>query len=123
MAGGSLVTPGDFLKCLALGADAVIIGTVAALAMLHTQVTKAVPWEPPTEIIYSGAKKEARYDYNLGAKHLHYFFQSCVEEMKLAARSLGKQDLREINPGDLVALNPDYAEMAGVAYLGNRKTT
>jgi glutamate synthase domain-containing protein 2 len=116
---GGLVTPGQMLKCLALGADAVTIGTVACLAISHTQVTKATPWEPPTEIIYYAAKKANNYDPELGAKHLANYFASCLEEMKLAARSLGKTDLREINKNDLVALDPIYAEMAGVSLASN----
>jgi glutamate synthase domain-containing protein 2 len=115
--GGGLFTPGDFLKCLALGADAVIVGTIAALVMSHTQVTKVTPWEPPTQIIYYGAKKAAKYDPDLGAQHLHYFYQSCLREMQQAARALGKRDLRQINKSDLVALDPEYAKMAGVEYL------
>jgi glutamate synthase domain-containing protein 2 len=112
--GGGLATPGEFLKCLALGANAVIIGTVACLVMSHTQITKATPWEPPTQVIYYGAKKETVYDPNLGARHLANFFTSCIEEMKLAARTMGKTDLREINKNDLVALDPMYAKMAGI---------
>jgi glutamate synthase domain-containing protein 2 len=115
--GGGLVTPGDFLKCLALGADAVILGTVACLAMSHTQVIKTIPWEPPTELIYYGAKKAAHFNPDLGAKHLSNFFQSCLEEMKLAARTLGKTSLREITRDDLVALDPLYADIAGVPYI------
>lgn len=47
------------------------------------------------------------------------FFGSCLEEMKQAARSLGKTDLRMINKHNPVALDPMYAEMAGVTYAGN----
>lgn len=112
--GGGLVTPGDYLKCMALGVDAVIIGTVACLAISHTQVAKALPFEPPTEIIYYEAKKAARYNPVLGAKHLANYLQSCLEEMKQVARSLGKSDLREIGKQDLVALDKLYGEMAGV---------
>jgi methylamine---glutamate N-methyltransferase subunit C len=117
LVGGGLFTPGDFLKCLALGADAVYFGTIAALVMSHTQVTKATPWEPPTGIIYYGAKEKQEYDPDLGAKHLYNFFESCIQEMQQAARSLGKQDLRDINKNDLVALDPEYARMAGVQYM------
>ena len=114
--GGGLATPGDFLKCLALGADAVIIGTIPCLVMSHTQVTKATPWEPPTQVIYYAAKKADNYDPELGAKQLANYFASCLDEMKLAARTLGKADLREINKSDLVALDPLYAEIAGIPY-------
>ena len=116
--GGGLATPGDFLKCLALGADAVYIGTLAALVMSHTQVTKATPWEPPTGILYYDAKEAKKYNPDLGAKHLHNYYESCFLELKQVARALGKNDLQDINKSDLVALDPDYAEMAGIPYMG-----
>ncbi|HBF35811.1 MAG TPA: FMN-binding glutamate synthase family protein [Firmicutes bacterium] len=117
LVGGGLFTPGDFLKCLALGADAVYFGTITALVMSHTQVTKATPWEPPTGIIYFGAKEEQKYNPDLGAKHIYNFFESCIQEMQQVARALGKPDLRDINKSDLVSLDPEYARMAGVQYL------
>jgi glutamate synthase domain-containing protein 2 len=112
--GGGLYTPGEFLKSLALGADAIIIGTIACLAMSHTQVTKSTPWEPPTGLIYYKGKAAKKFDYNLGAKHLNHYLKSCVLEMQQAAWTMGKQSLAEINKTDLVALEPLYAEMAGI---------
>lgn len=50
--GGGFFSPGDCLKALALGADAVYMATAPLWAMTHTQVTKAVPFEPPTQLIY-----------------------------------------------------------------------
>jgi methylamine---glutamate N-methyltransferase subunit C len=115
--GGGLYGPGDFLKCLALGADAVIIGTVAALAMSHSQVTKALPWEPPTGIIYHLGKEEYKYQPELGSVNLANFMKSCVLEMEETVRTLGKKTLREIKRSDLVALDPGYAAIAGIDYL------
>ena len=116
--GGGLFTPGDFLKCLALGADAVIIGTIAALAMSNVQVNKTTPWEPPTELLlYDGSKKE-EYDEDQGAINLSNFFHSCVREMTILARALGKKDLQELNREDLVALDRQYAGFTGVQYWG-----
>jgi methylamine---glutamate N-methyltransferase subunit C len=112
--GGGLSTPGDFLKCIALGADAVVIGTIASLAMSHTQVLKTIPWEPPTGLIFYGGKAEKKYDPNLGAKHLNYYLRSCVNEMQEVARVLGKKSLNGIGKSDLVVLDPLYAEMTGV---------
>ena len=40
IAAGGLKTPGDFLKAMALGADAVYIGSIAVFAAIHTQVAK-----------------------------------------------------------------------------------
>lgn len=121
MIGGGLVTPGDFAKCLALGADAVLIGTITAMIQAHTQVTKAVPWEPPTGLLYNDAKEKTKYNPDLGAKHIHYFLHSCVAEMKLLARTLGKSSLRQLDCSDLMALDPLYAQIAGIEYVGGRR--
>lgn len=115
--GGGLVTPGDFAKCLALGANAVLIGTITALVMSHTQVTKAIPWEPPTGLIYNDGKGKKKYNPDLGAKHLFNYLQSCVLEMQTLARTLGKTGLDKFDRSDLVALDPTYAEIAGIEYL------
>jgi len=53
---GGLATPGDFLKAVALGADAVYIGSIALFAMAHTQVLKAFPWEPPPDVVFFKGK-------------------------------------------------------------------
>lgn len=112
--GGGLFTPGDFLKCLALGADAVIVGTIAALTMSNVQLLKSTPWEPPTGILYRDGKEADQYDPEQGAINLNYYFQSCVAEMEAIARSMGKNSLKDIGRDDLVALDPLYAEAARV---------
>lgn len=115
--GGGLSTPGDFLKCLALGADAVIIGTIAALTMVHTQVIKAIPWEPPTELLYFDGKSAKKYDPVMGGEHLSNYLLNCVEEMKEVARTLGKDSLSQINKSDLVAVDRLYSKITGISYM------
>jgi glutamate synthase domain-containing protein 2 len=123
VAGGGLATPGDFAKCLALGADAVLVGTITALGMSNTQVTKDIPWEPPTESIYNDGNAKHKYDPDLGAKNLSNYFQSCVREMQFLARSLGKTGLRELDRGDLVALDSLYAQIAEINYFTGHSPT
>ncbi|TCL72408.1 glutamate synthase-like protein [Hydrogenispora ethanolica] len=112
--GGGLAKPGDFAKCLALGADAVLVGTITALSMSHTQTAKAVPWEPPTGLLYNDGKEKDKYDFDMGAQHLYHYFQSCVREMQLLARTAGKSRLGDLTQSDLVALDPLYARIAGI---------
>lgn len=119
--GGGLFTPGDFLKCLALGADAVIIGTIAALTLVHTQVTQTMPFEPPTELLYFDGKKTKEFDFELGAKNLSNYLLSCIKEMKDLTRALGKRSFKEIGKADLIALDQTYAKMAGVSDITNEK--
>ncbi len=119
--GGGLFTPGDFLKCLALGADAIIVGTVAALTMSNIQVLKSVPWEPPTGILYRGGKEADQYDSDQGANNLNNYFQSCVAEMEAIARTMGKSSFKDIGCDDLVALDPLYAEASKIEYLNQSR--
>ncbi|WP_369414656.1 FMN-binding glutamate synthase family protein [Collibacillus ludicampi] len=112
--GGGLFTPGHFLKALALGADAVYLGTSVLFAMTHTQVTKTIPWEPPTQLVfYSGSHKE-KFDPARASLYLSNFLNSCMEEIKIAVRALGKSSIKEVNKSDLVALDDLTAKVTGV---------
>ncbi|GED15536.1 FMN-binding glutamate synthase family protein [Aneurinibacillus migulanus] len=103
--GGGFFNPGECLKALALGADAVFMGTALIWAMTHSQVTKAVPWEPPTQLVFYPGNMTDEFDEEEAAKYLENFFTSCVEEMKVAIRALGKNSWRQVNKDDLVALD------------------
>lgn len=114
LVGGGFSSPGECLKALALGADGVYMGTSLLWAMTHDQVTKAVPWEPPTQLTnYSGSLAD-QFDENKAAEHLHNFLNSFVEEMKLGIRALGKTSLREVNRTDLIALDEWTSKVTGI---------
>lgn len=115
---GGLKTPGDFLKALTLGAKAVYIGSIALVAMLQAQSTKATPSEPTPQLaLYSGRLKE---DFNIGegVRTLTHFLKSCDEEMKLAMLAMGKRKMDELKLEDIVSVDKDLAEALGVAYAG-----
>lgn len=118
---GGLKTPGDYLKALALGADAVAIGSMALFAVTHTQVLEALPFEPPIQVIYQNGRYKDKFDVEKGARHLANYLVSCTEEMKEAARALGKTRLSQVSKDDLFALDAKTAEIAGVPYGGGRR--
>ena len=105
LVGGGFNTPGDCLKAIALGADAVYMGTAFLWAMSHDQVAKTIPWEPPTHLIFYSGKMKEKFDEEKAASYLENFIKSYVEEMKEAIRSLGKNSIQDINSDDLVALD------------------
>lgn len=118
---GGLSTPGHFLKAIALGADAVYIGTIALVAALQSQMAKALPKYPPTQIaIYSGKLKE-ELDIDEAAEHLFNFLKSCNEELKAAVQVVGKHDIHELNRDDLVTVDKDLAQFMGIRYAGSHR--
>lgn len=111
---GGLNNPGDYLKCLALGADAVYLGSTALFATIHAQVTKTLPWEPPTQLVFHEGKFVRQFEPKAGARSLANFLRASAEEMATGARALGKRSLQEVDRHDLFALDPETAHLTGV---------
>lgn len=118
---GGMTTPGHFLKALALGADAVYIGTIALMAAMHTQITKTLPQAPPSQMALYSGKMNDKLDIDLAAKHLAKFLKSCTVEMQLAVQALGKQAFKDLDRSDLVGVDRDLAEFASIRYAGSRR--
>lgn len=109
LAAGGLVTPGQMLKALALGADALYIGTAAIMALIGDQMTKSMPFEPPTDLVVYTGKLTDRLDVDKSAQNLFFFLNACVREMELVAMTTGKTALADIDQNDLVCLDPFLA--------------
>lgn len=116
IAAGQLSTPGHFLKALALGADAVAIGTVAIVALLAEQMKKAMPLEPPYDLVMHSANHRwnSALDVERGARHLANYLHSCMGEIAYVVQSLGKSAVRDVAREDLVALDPLVGDLCGV---------
>jgi len=111
---GKIITPGDILKVLALGANAVYIGTAALFATAHTQVLKAMPFEPPTALAWNIGRYSRRFNSKKGASNLYLFLKSCTLEMRMSLSAMGKASIKELAKTDLVAVDPFVAEITGV---------
>lgn len=114
LSGGGYTTPGECLKAIALGADGIFMGTAMLWAMTHDQVTKAIPWEPPTMLTnYPGTLKE-KFNSDEATHYLTNFFLSFVDEMEIAILAMGKTSLQEVSVKDLVALDEMTSNVTGV---------
>lgn len=114
IAAGKMRTPGDVLKALALGADAVYMGTVLLFALSHTQVLKALPFEPPTQLLWYDGKYQHKFNVTEGAKSLGNFLKSCHEEIAQGVRALGKTSIKQLDKEDLFTLDELTAKGVGV---------
>ena len=116
IAAGQLRTPGECLKALALGADAVYVGTGAMVALIADQAARALPGAPPSQLFLQSApgRLRRRLDVPRATRNVANYLQSLTAEMALVAQALGRSALREVGPEDLVALDRDVAELCGV---------
>ncbi|HEY8486523.1 MAG TPA: FMN-binding glutamate synthase family protein, partial [Limnochordales bacterium] len=114
LVGGGLLTPGDCLKCLALGADAVYLGTAVLFAAAHLQSLMALPWEPAMALVSAGSRLGRRFRRSEGERTVARFLQAVVAEMAVGARALGRRALREVGRDDLVALDEATATVTGL---------
>lgn len=116
IASGGLLVPGHFLKVLALGADAVNIGSAMLFALTHTQSLKAVPFEPPTQTVWYNGKLKDQFNTEEGAQSAEKFLTAAIEEMKLGLRAMGKHSLQELSRKDLVSYDELTAKKIGIPY-------
>ncbi len=119
---GGFFSPGQCLKALALGADAIYLGTMALYSISHTQTAKSIPWEPPTQLVVDGGKQAGRFNWELGARHLANYLISCTEEIKEGVRALGKHALLQVDASDLVSLDEVTSQITGTPLAYSRRT-
>lgn len=118
---GGLFVPGHFLKVLALGADAVYLGSAVLFAVAHNQVSKAIPYEPPTQVVWNEGKFSEEFDSDIGAESTEKFLNSSAEEIKTALRAMGKRSLNELTRKDLVSYDEQTAKNIGIPFTFNPK--
>lgn len=116
IASAGLFTPGHFLKVLALGADAVYLGSAILFAVTHKQNLKAFPFEPPTQVIWDQGKFKDEFEVEEGAKAAEKFLTASTEEIKTALRAMGRRSLQEVTKKDLVSVDETTAKILGIPF-------
>ena len=117
IAGGGIRTSADIAKCLALGADAVYLGTAALIAMNCQQHRICHTGKCPTGITTHKPTLLRELDVPKSIQKLENFINVSTEEISEFIRIIGKNDIHDLNKDDLISLNSDLSKLADVKWL------
>lgn len=131
---GGIRNGADVAKCMALGADAVAIGTAALVALgcnhpMYDKEFKEIgsaagfyddyhEGKDPAGISTQDPELMKRLDPVEGGRKLANYLNVLTLEAQTLARACGKNDLRNLEPEDMVALTVESAAMARVPLAG-----
>ncbi len=132
--GGGIKNGADAAKCIALGADAVYLGSAVIIALnCHRPIyiedyerLGTTPYECchchtglcPVGITTQLPKLVARLDPEEGAEQVANYLNAMTMEIQLFARACGKNRVCDLDPHDLRALTHDVSLMTGVPMVG-----
>jgi glutamate synthase domain-containing protein 2/nitrite reductase/ring-hydroxylating ferredoxin subunit len=115
---GGLRVPADFVKAMALGADAVAVSNSALQAIGCLGMRACHTDNCPVGIATQKPGLRQRLVIEQSAQRLERFFQAAVHLMQVTARACGHSHLRELSPHDLTTWNREMAHLTGIAYGG-----
>jgi methylamine---glutamate N-methyltransferase subunit C len=113
---GGLRTSADFAKALALGADAVAIGTAALMACGCQQYRVCHTGRCPMGIATQDPELRARFDVEQSAQWLENYLRVSTEELAMFARLTGNDDVHGLSISDLCTTDSEVSGNTDIAH-------
>ncbi|MDA0838095.1 MAG: FMN-binding glutamate synthase family protein [Planctomycetota bacterium] len=127
----------DAAKAIALGADAIYIGTASLIALncnkaIHVEDYQKLGTEPgachhchtgkcPVGITTQDPELMKRLDIEEGAERVGNFLKAMTSEIQILARACGKADIHDLEPEDMRALTLEASMISNLPLVGTNK--
>ncbi|MFC1825146.1 glutamate synthase-related protein [Thermodesulfobacteriota bacterium] len=114
---GGLRVSSDFAKALAMGADAVAIGTAALIAIGCQQYRICNTGRCPVGIATQDPALRSRLKIGKAAGRLENYLRVVTEEMRDFARLTGKNDVHHLSTSDLFTTNSEISAHSEIEHV------
>ena len=115
---GGLRVPSDFIKAMALGADAVAVANSAIQAIGCLGMRACHTNNCPVGIATQKENLRARLEIAKSAKQLHNFFEASKELMQVVARACGHDDVSKFSQDDLSTFSYNMHRLTDIRFAG-----
>ncbi len=106
---GGLRVSSDFAKALAMGADAIAIGSAAMMAVACQQYRICHNGKCPVGCATQDPELRARLDSDKGAIRLANYLRATLEDLRTFARICGKDDVHKLSLEDIFTVNSEIS--------------
>lgn len=115
---GGLRVPADFIKALALGADAIAVSNSAMQAIGCLGMRACQSNDCSIGIATQKPNLRQRLEIEKSAQQLANFFNASIELMQVMARACGHDHLSKFCKDDLTTWKKEMSELTGIHYGG-----
>ncbi|MEO9862504.1 MAG: glutamate synthase-related protein [Yoonia sp.] len=115
---GGLRMPEDFVKAMAMGADAIALSNSAMQAVGCIAARMCNSNNCPVGVATQKPELRKRLDVQVGAERLERYFSASVALMSVLARACGHASLSDFSPCDITTWKKEMSELSGISYAG-----
>ncbi|MDO5859919.1 glutamate synthase-related protein [Methanobrevibacter sp.] len=114
---GGLRVSSDFAKALAMGANAIAVGTGAMIAAACQQYKICDTGDCPVGVATQDEELRKRLKIEVASKRVENYLRVSTEELKTFARITGHRDVHDLNINDLCTINSEISDYTDIKHV------
>ena len=114
---GGLRVSSDFAKALAMGANAIAIGTAAMIAAACQQYKICDSGDCPVGVATQDEELRQRLKIESASKRVENYLKVSTEELKTFSRITGHENVHDLNINDLSTINSEISDYTDIRHV------